>query len=203
MMPGMPPQPMMPGMPPPQQKKSRTLWYVLGSIAIVLVLLCGGIVFAINRAANSVSTGLNSIAATANADATQIAQTATADTGSFNATATAIAQGGNGGSHISNVEMGTGDRNSGTINNQTTSFQVNQDIIITFTANADKDGDQIELNVLDSGGTSQGTIPIPSDQVKQGSHDYYFAFTIKTAGDYTAEIQYNGNTEQSVDFSVS
>ncbi len=199
MMPGMPPQPMMPGMPPPQQKKSRTLWYVLGSIAIVLLLICGTVGFLAYRAAQNVG---NNITHTVNQAETEVAQTATAITGSINATSTAIA-GSTGGGHISNVQMGTGDSNSGTIQNQTTSFQVNQGIIVTLTVNADKDGDQVQLTVLDSSGTSQGVVTVPASQVKQGSHDYIFTFSMKAAGNYTAELQYNGNTEQSIDFTVS
>ncbi len=180
---GQPPQPIMPAAVPPK-KSNRWIWYVLGGVAAVLIICCVGGYILIRQGSNAVVNSVNRLG-------TQVAQTSTALSQNVP------------GAHISNVHIGTGDKDTGQIQQETTTFQVNQYIVITFTATVDEANPEIKLNVVDSSGTSQGNITIPSTEIRQGTNEYYFAFYMRTAGDYTAQIQYDGTTEQTVDFSVS
>jgi hypothetical protein len=56
------------------------------------------------------------------------------------------------------------------------------------------------LKVLDSNGqvVKMGHLNPPA-----GTRDGFFAFSIESPGSYTAELQYNNATEQTVEFTVS
>lgn len=170
----------------PQPKKSKTWIYVVVGIVIVVLLACGGVAFAINRLANTVNNALTSFDKTA---------TAQAQNPSPNPTTPAS------GTHISNVQVGSGD-SQGHITNQTTSFSTSDTIVIIYTVTTQDSGAQVVLNVVDSStGNSIGTNGPQAIDV--GTNKYYFAFSITGTGSYTGELQYNGTTEQNVNFTVS
>ncbi|HEU5368104.1 MAG TPA: hypothetical protein VFU69_06555 [Ktedonobacterales bacterium] len=172
---GAPQQPYM--APPPQPKKSRAWIYIVGAILVVLILVCGGIAFAINSFGHAVSSAVNNLS-------TQVA-TITVTTGA----------------HVSNVQIGKGD-DQGNITSKTSSFSESDTIDIVFTVTTQDSGAHVTLQILDSSGSELQTdfTPLP---VETGTHDYYFAFSITGADSYTANLQYNGATEQAVDFTVS
>ncbi len=176
---GAPQQPYM--APPPQPKKSRTWIYVVGAIVVVLILACGGILFAINSLGHVVSNALSDVEKTATAQA----QTPSSVPGA----------------HVSNVQIGKGD-DQGNITSKTNSFTQSDTIDIVFTVTTQDSGAHVTIQILNSSGNELQTdfSPLP---VETGTHDYYFAFSITGADSYTANLQYNGTTEQSVSFTVS
>jgi hypothetical protein len=175
---GAPQQPYMAPM-PPQPKKSRAWMYIVGAILVVLILVCGGIAFAINSLGHAVTNAVNNLA-------TQVA-TITVTTGA----------------HVSNIQIGKGD-DQGNITTQTTQFSVGEHITITFTADTQDSGATVALK-LDTGDQSEVLGHVNLDT---GQNDYYMIFHVNTAGSYTAELQYSGGsssnvTEGVVSFTVS
>jgi len=168
-------QPMAPMM-APQKKSNAPL--IVGIIALVLIVCVGGGIAAaviIGHAATK---------------AVDTAATAVATLGTTIPTSSG---------HFTNVQIGAGD-DTGAIQTQKTDFTQNDTIVITFTATT-QDSNASALLKVTSDGQDIGTNgPLSLDT---GKHDYYFAFQITGSGNYTAELQYNGTTEQTVDFTVS
>ena len=160
--------------PPPQPKKSRTWLYVILGIVIVVLLVCGGAAYAISRAVNNV----------ANTVGTAVA-TITITTGT----------------DITNVQIGKGD-DQGNISTKTSSFTQDDTIVIDYTATANNSTSTVALKILDSTGTELTGGPSPQ-KLDSGQHDYFFAIQITGADDYTAELLFNGTTEQTIPFTVA
>jgi hypothetical protein len=157
--------------PPP--KKSKTWLYVLIGILVVVLLACGGIAFALNRAGNAIVNAVNTVGATVTIPVSE--------------------------RHISNVHIGVGDR-EGNISQEQTTFTQEDFIVIDFTVTTDESGAQVLLKLY-SGSTFVDQIaPITLDT---GTHDYFFGFRITGADDYTAQLIYNGTDEQNVNFTVT
>lgn len=181
---GGPQQPFM--APPP--RKSKTWVYVVVGIVIIVLLACGGIGFAIYKAANNVATNVNNALTNLDKTATAIAQNPSPTTPAT-------------GTHISNVQIGVGN-NQGHITKQTTSFTTSDTIVIIYTVTTQDSGAQVLLTVVDA--SSNNTIGTNGPQnIDPGTNQYYFAFSITGAGSYTGELQYNRATEQNVNFTVS
>jgi hypothetical protein len=167
-------------MAPPPPKKSRTWLYVVIGIVVVVLLACAGAAYAISRAVN---TGIQA--------AQTVIATFTPPTG-FTPTS---------GNHITNVQIGKGD-DQGNITTQTSTFTQSDTIVIKFTVTTQDSGAHATIVIRDSTGTELQSNFTPL-ALETGTHDYYFAFSITGADSYTAELQYNGTTEQTVPFTVA
>ncbi len=148
--------------------------YVILGIVIVVLLVCGGAAYAISRAVNNV----------ANVVSTTVA-TITVTTGT----------------DITDVQIGKGD-DTGTISTKTSSFTQDDTIVINYTATASNSSSTVALKILASDGTELTGGPSPQ-KLDSGQHDYYFAIQITGADSYTAELVYNGTTEQTIPFTVA
>lgn len=191
------PPPMMPIQAPPQ-KKSRTLWYVLGGLAVVLVICCVGGVVAANA-------GLFALGKAVNSAATQIAQTANA----IDATATAAGTGQTGpftqssttGTHITKIQTGTGwDQNSGDVQGETGTFNPGDTVYTVFTVDLGGDASAtVEIKYILNGSQSDTSGP----QSITESNVYSYNSSIGTdPGIYTIEVDYNNTKEATITVDV-
>jgi hypothetical protein len=172
---GAPQQPFMAPQPP---KKSRTWVYVVVGIVIVLLLVCGGAAYAISNAAKNIGSAISTTVATVS---------------------TSIATNTTPGAHISNVRIGKGD-DQGNITTETHSFTQSDTIVIVFTVTTQDTGATTLLKAYKGSSYLDQIGPL---NVDAGTNDYFFAFQITGTGTYTAQLQYNGTTEQTVPFTVS
>lgn len=188
---------MMPVQAPPQ-KKSRTLWYVLGGIAVVLVICCVGGVVAANA-------GLFALGKAVNSAATQIAQTETAagatpttgsnQTGPFTQSSTT-------GTHITKIQTGTGfDENSGAVKGETDTFHVGDTVHVVFTV-TNAGSNTILIVKMYAGSDLEHTSSPESIDSGTNVYDYSYTGPAQT-GTYKAEIDYNGTQEGTITFNVT
>jgi hypothetical protein len=188
---------MMPVQAPPQ-KKSRTLWYVLGGIAVVLVICCVGSVVAANA-------GLFALGKAVNSAATQIAQTANA----IDATATAggssttgpFTQTSTTGTHITKIQTGTGwDQNSGDVQGETGTFNPGDTVYTVFTVDMNGDSSAtVEIKYLLNGSQTDTSGP---KSITDSNVYSYSAPIGSTPGIYTIEVDYNGTPEATITVNV-
>ena len=182
----------------PPQKKSRTLWYVLGGIAVVLVICCVGGVVAANA-------GLFALGKAVNSAATQIAQTANA----IDATATAGGTGQTGpftqtsqtGTHITKIQTGTGwDQNSGDVQGETGTFNPDDTVYTVFTVDLQGDSSAtVEIKYILNGAPTDTSGP----QSITESNVYSYNSSIGSdPGIYTIEIDYNNTPEATITVDV-
>ncbi|HEU5198723.1 MAG TPA: zinc ribbon domain-containing protein [Ktedonobacterales bacterium] len=190
------PPPMMPVQAPPQ-KKSRTLWYVLGGIAVILVVCCiGGVV-----AANA---GLFALGKAVNTAATQIAQTENAagatpttggnQSGPFTQSSTT-------GTHITKIQTGTGwDQNSGDVQGETGTFNPGDTVYTVFTVDLAGDTSAtVEIKYFLNGSPTDTSGP----QSITESNVYSYNSSIGTdPGIYTIEVDYNNVKEATITVDV-
>lgn len=112
------------------------------------------------------------------------------------ATATATPRGA---THISNVLIGIGD-NRGNITTQTTTFTLADTVDIDYIGTTQDSNAVGLLRLLRSNGSLAATIgPLT---LQQGTHNYYYTFVMKETGGFTAQLQYNGVTEETLQFTV-
>ena len=193
------PPPIMPVQQPPQ-KKSRTLWYVLGAIAVVLIICCVGGGLALRAglfaASNAVNTAATQIAKTANA----IDATATADAGStptqgpFTQTSTT-------GTHITKIQTGTGwDQSSGAVQGETASFHPGDTVYTVFTVDLKGTSSaKVEIKYLLNG--SQTDTSGPQSITESNVYSYNSAIGT-TPGVYTIEVDFNNTPEATITVQV-
>ncbi|HEX6778161.1 MAG TPA: CHAT domain-containing protein [Ktedonobacterales bacterium] len=104
-----------------------------------------------------------------------------------------------GATHISNVLIGRGD-NRGNITTQTTTFTLADTIDIDYIGTTQDSNAVGLLRLLRSNGSLAATIgPLT---LQQGTHSYYYTFVMKETGGFTAQLQYNSTTEETLQFTV-
>lgn len=101
--------------------------------------------------------------------------------------------------HITNVQIGRGD-NQGHITTATTTFTLADTIDIDYIATAQDSSAVGLLRLLHSDGSLAATIGPLTFQ--QGTHNYCYTFVMKETGRFTAQLQYNGVTEETLQFTV-
>jgi CHAT domain-containing protein len=102
--------------------------------------------------------------------------------------------------HISNVLIGSGD-NKGNITTQTTIFTLADTIDIDYIGTTQDSNAVGLLRLLRSNGSLAATIgPLT---LQPGTHSYYYTFVMKETGGFTAQLQYNGATEATLQFTVN
>lgn len=170
----------------PQPKKSRTWIYIVSGILIVLILLCGGVIFAIRTLGNAATKAINNLA-------TQVS-TITVTTG-FQQTKTT-------GTHITTIQTGTGfDQNSGTVQGESATFTTSDTIYVVYTVANPDAGAQVAVKLLNSSGSLLDTGN--SAPLSTQTNTYANSLTINQAGVYNVEIDYNGAAEATINFQVT
>jgi hypothetical protein len=170
-----------PGPTPPGGQKlggSRRLLLGLVGAVIIIGIILTLVYVGINAATNKPSTPSTNVNASPTATATP-----------------------SGGQHIANVEIGKGD-DKGNITTKTNLFSRDDTIVITYVATTQDSNAQVALRIVDSSGSSLQGGPSPYT-LERGTHTYYFAIKITGADNYTAQLQYNGATEETFIFTVS
>jgi hypothetical protein len=122
----------------------------------------------------------------------------TTSTSSRQPTATATATPG-GAAHISNVLIGRGD-NQGNITTETTIFTLADTIDIDYLGTTQESNGVGLLRLVRSNGSLAATIgPLT---LQPGTREYYYTFVMYETGGFTAQLQYNGVTEATIQFTV-
>lgn len=104
-----------------------------------------------------------------------------------------------GGKHISNVQIGIGDER-GMITTATTTFTLADTIDIDYIATTQESNATALLRLVNANGALVATIgPLT---LQPGAHNYYYTFVMKVTGRITAQLQYNGVTEATLQFTV-
>lgn len=189
------PPPMMPVQMPPQ-KKSRTLWYVLGGVAVILIICCVGGGLALRAGLFAASKAVDSAA-------TQIAQTANA----IDATATAgglpgtFTQTSTTGTHITKIQTGTGwDQNSGDVQGETATFHPGDTVYTVFTVDLSGDSSaNVEIKYSLNGSQTDTSGP---QSITESNVYSYKAPIGSSTGVYTIEIDYNNTPEATITVEV-
>lgn len=186
------PPPMMPVQMPPQ-KKSRTLWYVLGGVAVVLIICCVGGVVAANA-------GLFALGKAVNSAATQIAQTETA-IGGTTPTQGPFTQSSTTGTHITKIQTGTGwDQNSGDVQGETATFHPGDTVYTVFTVDLNGDSSaQVEIKYSLNGSQTDTSGP---QSITESNVYSYKAPIGSSTGIYTIEVDYNNTPEATITVNV-
>jgi hypothetical protein len=169
---------MFPGSSPPQ--KSRTLWYILGSGVLAVIVIVAIVIFGVVKGNSN---------PTANTAATP-----TTSTGAPTVPVPPTGQ------DITNVEIGTGD-SSGNLINQTTTFTTSDNLVIVFTVTAHDDSEEVELRITDQSDGQE----VYSDSLTPdaGTSTQEFSVTPGSTGSFTVELQFNGNTEYTTTITVT
>ena len=183
---------MMPVQAPPQ-KKSRTLWYVLGGVLVVILICCVGGGIALRAGLFAASNAVNTLG-------TQVAQTETSVAGTSPTQGT-FTQTSTTGTHITKVQTGTGwDQQSGAVQGETASFNPGDTVYTIFTVDLQGDSSaQVEIKYILNG--SQTDTSGPQSITESNVYSYNSSIGTDT-GVYTIEIDYNGTPEATITIDV-
>ncbi len=175
--------------PPP--KKSKTWIYVLVGVLVLVLIVCGGIAYAINAGLTRVGQAIETVAATL-----------TVTTGETPTLPSSFQQTRTTGPHITTIQTGTGfNQNTGEVINEKATFTTGESIWVVYTVANPDAGASVTLKLLTESGSliDSGS----SAELDTVTNQYANEVTINEAGIYKIEIDYNGAAEATINFLVS
>lgn len=98
------------------------------------------------------------------------------------------------GAHITSVRLGTGERATGVITSETSTFQPGETIIISFTGTTQETGASASLTLI----TDTQKQVLQQTALAIGSHPYFFAFSLSQKGAFIVTVSYNDTVEQTL-----
>jgi hypothetical protein len=163
----------------PQAQKSRLMLYI-GFAVVVVLLIAGGVGYALTHSKGSTSYSNNG-------------QTGTSpNNGGQNATT---------GTHITKIQTGTGfDQNNNIVTGETSTFKGGGAAWVVFTIDTQDASATIQLKIINEGTQTGQSDP---ENITAGTVVDAYQLTLRNTGSDKVEIDYNGVAEASITFTVT